>query len=374
MIEIIEHLRDLPPADWDALLPATQPFLSHTFLSCLEDSGAVGPGTGWMPAHLLLRDAEGRPVAAAPSYRKTHSYGEYVFDWGWADACRRAGIAYYPKCLGAIPFTPVAGPRLLGTETALRRLLEAGEAQLAERGLSGWHVNFTQPDEDVLLAGRSGWLERLGCQFHWFNRDYRDFADFLDSLNSRKRKQLRKERDQVAGQGIDFEWRDGHSMSEAEWDFVYACYANTYTVRGQAPYLTRTFFSLLAERMPDALRVVLARQRERPAAMAFSLQDDDCLYGRYWGCLADFDQLHFETCLYQGIDWSIKQRLARFEAGAQGEHKLLRGFEPVLTRSWHYLLHPGLHAAVAGFLEEERVAVTAYLEEARVHLPYKKSL
>lgn len=372
MIEIIEHLRDLPAADWDALLPDQQPFPSHAFLACLEDSGAVGPGTGWMPAHLLLRDAEGRPIAAAPSYRKTHSYGEYVFDWGWADACRRAGIAYYPKRLGAIPFTPVPGPRLLGTETALRRLLEAAEAQLAERGLSGWHVNFTQPDDDALLAGRAGWLERLGCQFHWFNRGYRDFQDFLDGLSSRKRKQLRKEREQVAGQGIDFEWRDGRRMSEADWDFVHACYAATYQVRGQAPYLPRAFFSLLAERMPERLRVVLALQRGRPVAMAFSLCDEQCLYGRYWGCLADFDRLHFETCLYQGIDRAIAEGLPRFEAGAQGEHKLLRGFEPVLTRSWHHLTHPGLRAAVAGFLREERAAVSAYVEEARTQLPYRR--
>ena len=372
MIEIIERLADLPASHWDGLLAAPQPFLRHAFLSSLEDSGAVGPGSGWLPAHLIRRDAHGYLIAAAPSYRKTHSYGEYVFDWGWADACRRAGITYYPKRLTGVPFTPVPGARLLGSPAALTPLLDACETQLAEQGQSGWHINFTSAADDALLAGRAGWLERLGCQFQWFNRGYRDFQDFLDALSSRKRKQLRKERDQVAGQGIDFEWRDGHSMSEAEWDFVYACYANTYMVRGQAPYLTRTFFSLLAERMPDVLRVVLARQRDRPVAMAFSLEDDDCLYGRYWGCLANFDQLHFETCLYQGIEWSIEQRLGRFEAGAQGEHKLLRGFEPVLTRSWHYLLHPGLRAAVAGFLEEERVAVTAYLEEARGHLPYRK--
>lgn len=372
MTEIIERLADLPSGDWDALLPVAQPFPSHAFLSCLEDSGAVGPGTGWMPAHLLLRDASGRPVAVAPSYRKVNSYGEYVFDWGWADACRRAGITYYPKRLGAIPFTPVPGPRLLGSEAALRRLLDDGEAQLAEQGLSSWHVNFTRPQEDALFAGRSGWLERLGCQFHWFNRGYRDFQDFLDVLSSRKRKQLRKEREQVAGQGIHFEWRDGRQMTEVEWDFVYACYTATYHVRGQAPYLPRTFFSLLAERMPDHLRVVLALQQARPVAMAFSLRDEQCLYGRYWGCLADFDRLHFETCLYQGIEWAISQRLQRFEAGAQGEHKLLRGFEPVMTRSWHYLLHPGLRAAVAGFLEEERVAISAYVESARGHLPYRQ--
>lgn len=373
MIETLHSLAELAPSDWDALLPAAQPFLRHAFLTSLEDSGAVGPGTGWLPAHLVQRDGQGRPVAAIPAYRKLHSYGEYVFDWAWADACQRAGIGYYPKRLTGVPFTPVSGPRLLGAPAALAPLLDEAEARLAQQGESGWHVNFTAAADDTLLAGRAGWLERLGCQFHWLNRGYRDFQDFLDALSSRKRKQLRKEREQVAGQGIEFEWCEGRHLRETDWDFIHQCYARTYQVRGQAPYLPRIFFSLLAERMPDALRVVLARQHGRPVAMAFSLQSDDCLYGRYWGCLAEFDRLHFETCLYQGIEWSIGRGLARFEAGAQGEHKLLRGFEPVLTRSWHYLRHPGLRAAVAGFLEEERAGVMAYLEHARRHLPYRQT-
>ena len=372
MPDILHSLDALPASEWDALLPGDQPFMCHAFLSSLEDSGSVGGASGWLPQHWILRGADGGLKAAMAAYAKSHSYGEYVFDWSWADACRRAGIVYYPKRLTGVPFTPVPGTRLLGTPAALGQLLERGEAQLAEQGQSGWHINFTSPADDELLRGRSGWLERLGCQFHWFNQGYRDFQDFLDTLSSRKRKQLRRERDLIAGQGIAFEWRDGRQMSESDWDFVHACYARTYQVRGQAPYLTRQFFSLLSERMPEAVRVVLARQRERPVAMAFSLQGDGGLFGRYWGCLADFDRLHFETCLYQGIDWSIEHRLARFEAGAQGEHKLMRGFEPVLTRSWHYLLHPGLRAAVAAFLEEERVAVNAYLEEARGHLPYRK--
>lgn len=373
MIETLHSLAELASSDWDALLPAAQPFLRHAFLTSLEDSGAVGPGTGWLAAHLVQRDGQGRPVAAIPAYRKLHSYGEYVFDWAWADACQRAGIGYYPKRLTGVPFTPVSGPRLLGAPAALAPLLDEAEARLAQQGESGWHVNFTAAADDALLAGRAGWLERLGCQFHWLNRGYRDFQDFLDALSSRKRKQLRKEREQVAGQGIEFEWCEGRHLRETDWDFIHQCYARTYQVRGQAPYLPRIFFSLLAERMPDALRVVLARQHGRPVAMAFSLQSDDCLYGRYWGCLAEFDRLHFETCLYQGIEWSIGRGLARFEAGAQGEHKLLRGFEPVLTRSWHYLRHPGLRAAVAGFLEEERAGVMAYLEDARRHLPYRQT-
>ncbi|EWC41603.1 hypothetical protein B597_009295 [Stutzerimonas stutzeri KOS6] len=372
-IHTLHRLAELDPAEWDALLADDQPFLRHAFLSSLEDSGSVGGSSGWQPAHLLLRDDQGRLQAAVPLYRKSHSYGEYVFDWAWADACQRAGIAYYPKLLCAVPFTPVGGNRLLGNIQAADGLLDALTEGLEGHGLSGLHVNFTEPQADQVLAGREGWLERIGCQFHWHNRGYRDFQDFLDGLTSRKRKQLRKEREQVAGQGITFDWREGHQLSEADWDFVYACYATTYRVRGQAPYLSRSFFSLLAERMPQAIRVVLAQQGARPVAMAFSLRGNGCLYGRYWGCLAEFDRLHFETCFYQGIDQAIAAGLQRFDAGAQGEHKLIRGFEPVITRSWHYLQHPGLRAAVADFLRQERLGVLAYAESARQALPYRQA-
>ncbi|GAB3383047.1 GNAT family N-acetyltransferase [Azotobacter armeniacus] len=368
----LARLSDLPARDWDALLPEPQPFLRHAFLATLEDSGSVGGRSGWQPEHRLFCDGAGRPLAALPAYVKTHSYGEYVFDWAWADACQRAGIRYYPKLLCAVPFTPVGGARLLGRAEEAGALLDALTSGLREQGLSGLHVNFTDPAADALLTGREGWLQRLGCQFHWFNRDYRDFQDFLDALASRKRKQLRKEREQVAGQGIEFDWREGHQLDEVEWDFVHACYANTYRVRGQAPYLTRSFFSLLAERMPEAIRVVLARRGGRPVAMAFSLVGGDSLYGRYWGCLAEFDRLHFEACFYQGIEHALAHGLKRFDAGAQGEHKLIRGFEPVITRSWHYLLHPGLRKAVADFLREEQVGVLAYADEARGQLPYRQ--
>lgn len=373
-IEILHSLAQVPATEWDALAPAGQPFLRHAFLSALEESGSVGAASGWQPAHRLLRDGDGQLGAVAPAYVKSHSRGEYVFDWSWADACQRAGIAYYPKLLVAVPFSPVTGARVLARSAeAGGQLLDSLISGLAAGGLSGVHVNFTDAFADDLLRGREGWLERLGCQFHWLNRGYRDFQDFLDALASRKRKQLRKEREQVAGQGIDFDWREGGQLSEVEWDFVHACYANTYAVRGQYPYLTRAFFSLLAARMPETIRVVLARQGGRPVAMAFFLQDDDCLYGRYWGCLADFDRLHFETCFYQGLEQAIAAGMGRFDAGAQGEHKLIRGFEPVLTRSWHYLQHPGLRAAVADFLVQERAGVLAYAEEARAALPYRQA-
>ena len=373
-IQTLNHIGQLLASEWDELQTGAQPFMRHAFLATLEDSGSVGKGTGWQPAHRLLRNADGRLLAAMPAYVKAHSRGEYVFDWAWADACQRAGIPYYPKLLAAVPFSPVGGERLLARDVgAAGRLLDELSAGLSGEGLSGLHVNFTDTFADDVITGRDGWLERLGCQFHWFNRGYRDFQDFLDALSSRKRKQLRKEREQVAGLGIDFEWREGGQLCEAEWDFVHACYANTYAVRGQRPYLTRAFFSLLAERMPEALRVLLALQRGRPVAMALFLLDGECLYGRYWGYLADFDRLHFEACFYQGLDLAIALELTRFDAGAQGEHKLIRGFEPVLTRSWHYLCHPGLRVAVADFLEQERAAVRRYAEQAREALPYRQA-
>ncbi|KJK06125.1 GNAT family N-acetyltransferase [Pseudomonas tussilaginis] len=369
---ILQQLVDLDATTWDALVAPEQPFLCHAFLSSLEDSGSVSRRTGWTPAHRLLTDGTGHLRAALPAYVKTHSFGEYVFDHGWADACERAGIAYYPKLLCAVPFSPVTGPRLLGDSQGAAELVDQLSAQLLEQGLSGAHINFTDEAGDALMRGREGWMERLGCQFHWRNQGYRDFQDFLDNLSSRKRKQMRKEREQVAGQGIEFRWYRGDELSEAQWDFVFACYANTYAIRRRAPYLTRSFFSLLAERMPSAIRVVMARQAGRDVAMAFSLVGGDSLYGRYWGCLDEFDRLHFETCFYQGMEFAIAEGLQRFDAGAQGEHKLIRGFEPVITRSWHYLLHPGLRRAVAEFLEQERVGVLAYAEEAYTALPYRQ--
>ncbi|PVZ13883.1 MULTISPECIES: GNAT family N-acetyltransferase [unclassified Pseudomonas] len=372
-VQVLDSLEQISAQRWDALLPRQQPFLRHGFLSALEASGSLGAGSGWRPEHLVLEEA-GQLQAALPAYRKWHSYGEYVFDHGWADACRRAGIPYYPKLLAAVPFSPVTGPRVLAADAdAARRLVASLPGHLQAQGLSSAHINFTEPSLDALMASQPGWLERWGCQYHWHNRGYRDFQDFLDSLSSRKRKQMRKEREQVAGQGIGFEWRRAQDMSEAAWDFVYACYANTYEVRGQAPYLNRAFFSLVAERLPEAIRVVLAVQHGRPVAMAFSLVGEGCLYGRYWGCLAEFDRLHFETCFYQGMAYAIEQGLALFDAGAQGEHKLIRGFEPTLTRSWHYLVHPGLHDAVADFLEQERAGVAAYAEQAREALPYRQA-
>ncbi|WP_447867084.1 GNAT family N-acetyltransferase [Rahnella bonaserana] len=366
----LDRLADCPAAQWDALVPAQQPFLSYAFLSALEDSGSLGPRSGWRPQHLTWQE-NGKILATIPGYRKRHSYGEYVFDQGWADACQRSGIAYYPKWLGAVPFSPVTGARLLGDEPAAVSLLQALPDYLQENGLTGAHINFTDERANRLIGTEPVWQHRQGLQYHWRNRGYRDFQDYLDALTSRKRKQFRKEREQVAAQGIDFVWLEGAQVTEAQWDFVYACYSNTYHIRGQSPYLTRAFFSLLAERMPEAIRVVFAQQHGRDVAMAFSLISGDTFYGRYWGCLAEFDRLHFETCFYQGMEYAIASGLKRFDAGAQGEHKLLRGFEPVITDSWHYLRHPGLRDAVEDFLVEERAGVQRWADEAREVLPYR---
>lgn len=367
----LSSLSEIPAAEWDALLPDQQPFLRHAFLLSLEESGSVRSERGWQPDHLLWREA-GVLRAAIPGYQKFHSQGEYVFDHAWADACQRAGIPYYPKWLGAIPFSPVTGARVLGAADAAARLLAALPDRLDEQGLSGAHINFTDPAANALLGEQPDWLARLGCQYHWHNRGYRDFQDFLDTLMSRKRKQLRKEREQVMQSGFEFDGYRGDQLREDQWDFVYTCYANTYAVRGQRPYLSRAFFSLLAERMPENIRVVIARLQQQPAAMAFYLKDGESLYGRYWGCLAEFDRLHFETCFYQGMDFAIAEGLQRFDAGAQGEHKLVRGFEPQITHSWHYLCHPGLRAAVADFLQQERQGVHLWAEEARDALPYRR--
>ncbi|MGF6560171.1 GNAT family N-acetyltransferase [Erwinia aphidicola] len=371
-LTLLTQLADIPASQWDALTPNAQPFMRHAFLSALEESGSVSRATGWQPQHLLWCEGD-KVLAAMPGYTKTHSMGEYVFDHAWAEASQRARIPYYPKWLSAVPFSPVSGARLLGNEHAGARLLQALPQFLEQQALYSAHINFSDARVHQHLAGDERWLPRLGCQYHWHNRGFRDFQDFLDLLTSRKRKQLRKERELVASQGVEFAWYEGAQLSEAQWDFIYDCYANTYLVRGRQPYLTRLFFSLLAQSMPATIRVIIASQHGDPVAMAFSLVDGDTLYGRYWGCLEEFNRLHFETCFWQGMEYVIAHGLQRFDAGAQGEHKLIRGFEPVLTESWHRLRHPGLHDAVADFLQQERDGVRAWAEEARSALPWRQS-
>lgn len=369
-LEVLTGISLIDAAQWDALVPGGYPFLRHGFLAALEGSGSVTAATGWRPAHRVVRQA-GVVQAILPLYLKQHSYGEYVFDFQWAEAWERAGRPYYPKYLSAIPFSPVQGPRLLATsEESARLLLAELDEELLGQRVSSLHLLFNEGAEDAWLQER-GWLQRQGCQFHWFNRDYRCFDDFLATCNSRKRKNFRKERQAVAAQGIAFEWVAGAEISPADWTRFYPFYAATYLKRGRQPYLTPAFFSQLSETMADAPRLVFARHEGRDVAGAFFLAGDDTLYGRYWGCLEEYDNLHFETCFYQGMERCIAEGLQRFDAGAQGEHKLLRGFEPVLTQSWHKL-QPGLHEAVEDFLVQEREGIRAYRSDAMQYLPYRQ--
>lgn len=371
-IRQLAHIADVPAEHWDSLLTSDYPFIRHAFLAALENSGSVCAEQGWEPAHLVVTNDDGSLQAALPLYRKLHSYGEYVFDFQWAQAWERAGRAYYPKLLAAIPYSPVQGPRLLCRCEPSRHLLLAHVQDILQQDqLSGVHLLFNTGEENLALQA-AGWEQRLGCQFHWFNRGYNSFDDFLAACNSRKRKNFRKERQSVAAQGISFHWVTGAELTAEVWDAFYPFYAATYLKRGQQPYLTPAFFQMLGESMPQAIRLVFARHDGRDVAGAFFLADKDALYGRYWGCLEEYDRLHFETCFYQGMDRCIAEGLARFDAGAQGEHKLIRGFEPVLTQSWHKLQEP-LHAAVADFLLREREGVQAYQLDARDYLPYRQA-
>jgi predicted N-acyltransferase len=352
---------------WDALA-GPHPFVSHAFLSALEDSGSVGAGTGWTPAPLLVDEDNGL-VAAAPAYVKTHSQGEYVFDHGWADAWERAGGAYYPKLQVAVPFTPVPGPRLLGSRP--QQLLAALEAVTVQNDLSSVHITFIEP-ADSAEAEQRGWLIRHAIQYHWFNRGYRDFDHFLDSLTSRKRKAIRKERS-AAREGLEFRALSGADIGSADWDWMWRFYQDTGSRKWGRPYLTRAFFDRIGKTMGDRLLLFLACRDGRPIAGALNVIGPDALYGRYWGCTEEVRFLHFELSYYQAIEWAIEHKLRSVQAGAQGEHKVLRGYEPVITRSAHFIPNAGFRRAVADFVDEEREAIAAEAEWLRRDLPYRSS-
>ena len=366
----------IPESLWDALVPADMPFLRHAFLHALEASGAVSPETGWEPCHVCIRDA-GEVIALAPGYIKQHSYGEYVFDWSWAEAYHRHGLAYYPKYVTAVPFTPVTGPRLLVTKLHQNDAEWGRHVQacyhdaviemLRTRGCSSWHLLF--PEEH---HGAGQLMRRTGTQFHWVNKGYAQFDDFLASLSASRRKSIRKERQRVVQSGVQCVWRDGANLTPEEQDSVYGCYAATYLKRGQAPYLNADFFARLWRTMPQTTRVLLVRRDATVMAVALFFQGERTLYGRYWGCTEEVPGLHFEACYYQGIEYCIRHGLQRFDAGAQGEHKLLRGFEPVTTQSFHWLDHPEFAHAIQHFVQEEAQAVSGYQQQARNYLPFKK--
>jgi predicted N-acyltransferase len=355
-------------AAWDRLA-GHDPFLSHAFLSALEDSGSVGHGTGWTPAPIMIEDETGALAAAAPAYLKTHSQGEYVFDHAWADAYQRAGGQYYPKLQIAVPFTPVPGPRLLGFRP--QQLLAAAEAVTVQNDLSSAHITFID-DAGAAECERHGWLIRDGIQYHWFNRGYSDFDAFLAALTSRKRKVIRKER-AAARAGLDFAALTGTDIGPAEWGAMWAFYQDTGARKWGQPYLTRAFFDRIGETMGDKLLLFLAYRDGTPIAGALNLIGPETLYGRYWGTIEEVPFLHFELSYYQAIEWAIGHGLSSVQAGAQGEHKLARGYEPVISRSAHFLADPGLRRAVGTYLEGERAAIAAEAEWERAALPYRSA-
>ncbi|WP_097458835.1 GNAT family N-acetyltransferase [Mangrovitalea sediminis] len=375
-LEWLDSLARIDADDWNALAGTDNPFVRHEFLLSLEESRCVSPQTGWTPHHLLLRNSDSDLVALAPTYLKTHSRGEYVFDWGWADAYDRYGVPYYPKLLTAVPFTPSTGPRLIirpGYNAAdIGRLIaDALQDKALETGLSSWHILF--PDQASFDALRdAGFSIRLGCQFHWHNEGFRDFDDFLGGMTARKRKCIRRERRSVDEQDIRFQTFEGADIDDTVLDAFYDFYCATYFKRGQPPYLNQEFFRLLRERMPEQLLLVMALKDNRYVAGALFLKNRDTLFGRYWGCLEEYNHLHFETCYYQGIDYCIRSGLSRFDAGAQGEHKIQRGFRPILTQSLHWIAHPDFRAAIDRFLEEETPEVESYRQAAEGLLPFRR--
>ena len=362
---------DLPAAQWDALAGGN-PFVSHAFLTAMEDSGSVGVGTGWSPAPLTIAGADGGLIAAMPSYLKTHSQGEYVFDHAWADAWHRAGGSYYPKLQIAAPFTPATGPRLLLADPALATpLLRAAEQLCEANGLSSAHATFIAPDQ-VPLFEAAGWLLRSDLQFHWINRGYASFDEFLAALSSRKRKDLRKER-AAAQSGLEIRALIGAEIREEHWDAFWEFYQDTGARKWGQPYLTRAAFSLLGERMGERIVLILAYAEGQPVAGALNYIGPDALYGRYWGASIEKPFLHFELCYYQAIDLAIQLGLPRVEAGAQGGHKLARGYEPVETWSAHWIAHPGFREAVSEFLERERAGTAADRNYLESRTPFRKA-
>lgn len=370
-VRLLSSVGDTAPAQWDALTDGGNPFVSHAFLTTLEDSHSVGAASGWLPAPLVIDGPDGRLAAALPAYVKSHSQGEYVFDHGWADAWRRAGGSYYPKLQIAAPFTPATGPRVLTREPAFAApLLRAAEQFCERHGLSSAHATFIEPAQ-VPLFERAGWLLREDIQFHWENRGYVSFEDFLAALSSRKRKDIRKER-AAAQDGVTIRTLRGDAIRPEHWDAFWHFYQDTGARKWGRPYLTREAFTLLGERMAARILLVLACVDDTPVAGALNFIGAEALYGRYWGAVVDKPFLHFELCYYQAIDAAIALGLGRVEAGAQGGHKLARGYEPVRTVSAHYIVHEGFREAVADFLARERAGMANDQLYLGTRTPFRK--
>ena len=374
-LSLHKSIGEIAAADWDDCAGAGNPFVRHGFLACVEESGSANARTGWLPQHAVLRDGGGRVMACAPMYAKSHSYGEYVFDHGWAHALERAGGQYYPKLQVAVPFSPVPGRRLLvrpGGDVPISVLAGALEQACGELGTSGVHATFCSADEWAAL-GEAGWLQRIGMQFHWYNAGYGSFEDFLGALASRKRKVIRRERRDAAAGGLEVVTLRGPEITRRDWAAFFGFYTSTVDRKWGSAYLTEQFFPLLGERLGEAVVLIMARQGGDWVAGALNLAGDDALYGRNWGCRGEWPFLHFELCYYQAIDFAIANGLARVEAGAQGEHKIQRGYVPSETYSAHWIAHPGLRRAVADFLAEERAEKRAQIAALGDYAPFREA-
>lgn len=366
----------IPPDEWNGLELGGNPTIAHEFLATLERERCVGSETGWTPAHLILRDANGSLQGAVPLYRKTHSWGEFVFDWSWAQAYVQAGLRYYPKLVCMAPFTPAPGPRLLISphsdsertrETLVRELLQT----VANERASTLHMLFVEP-ADLEVLQTHGFLVRKDCQFHWHNRNYASFADFVATFRAEKRKKALRERRRIAEAGITFRTLPGEQMDEELWGIVFAFSNETFTMRGHEHYLNASFFRALSAAKPGCIMVKLAEVKGRPIAAAIFFVGANTLYGRYWGAAADFHSLHFETCYYQGIEYCIEQGIGRFEPGTQGEHKVPRGFEPTATWSAHWVADARFRRAIRDYLRREQIAVDQYIAEVQTHVPFRR--
>ena len=369
-VQLITSFNEIAPAAWDALTDGT-PLLSHAFFSALENSGSIGQGTGWQPRLLIVTLGE-KLLGAMPLFLKSHSYGEYVFDWAWADAYHRSGMEYYPKLLSAIPFSPVTSTRLLAKDAETKLLMiEALQTTMQQHALSSAHVLFPD-DADAAQLARAGWLKRTGVQFRWQNKNYSDFEDFLRTLSHDKRKRIHQERKKIAAAGVVCRTIKGAAATESDWDFFYQCYCNTYAEHHSTPYLTRAFFSEIGQTMPRNIVLFVAEIGGKAIASTLNIYNANTLYGRYWGATQFVSALHFELCYYQAQQFCIAEKIAYFEGGAQGEHKLARGFEPRQTCSYHKIAHADFAVAIEDFLRRESAGMAAYTNELEERAPFKQ--
>lgn len=380
-LKFVESIADIGKRGWNALAGTQNPFTRYEFLWSLEKTGCTTNETGWAPHHAAVFSGEEgddsrQLVAVMPLYKKTNSYGEYVFDWSWASAYQNYGLNYYPKFVSAVPFTPSHGTRLFTSDainkSEIAKLIFEGLKQAAESlAASSWHILFPAEEENELF-NMIGIPARTACQFHWFNRGYKSFDDFLASLNSRKRKNIRRERQKVAERGTSFETISGEDITTEQWNTFYQFYQSTYMMRGMQGYLSQDFFVEIAKQMPEQLFMIAASDGEKMIAAALFFRNSEKLFGRYWGSARDYQFLHFETCYYQGQEYCIQHQLKSFDSGAQGEHKIQRGFEPITTYSNHWIANEGFAQAIHNFLDEERSHIERYQEDASALLPFRK--